>query len=506
MQTSDRLYNEDLKPAQTQTWGAYSITAVWFAAVHNIGVYAAAAGLFLIGIPVWQVLIGLSLGYGIAYFAAQLIGNAGQKYGVPFPVLARASFGVFGANIPALLRGAVAIAWYGIQTFLASQAVLVLLLIITPGAIGLTSGSFLGLSPLSWICFMSLWALQLLVVTHGIELIRWVQNWAGAIVSMVMVVMAIILTIQAGGRLDLSIGDTGLGGGASLTKVLQVAFATVTIYATLLLNLCDFTRFSKSRGAVRRGNFWGLPVNGLLFSLTVAFITVAGFALYGRLITDPTEILQESGNKLFVAIGAVLFVFATMGVNIVANLVSPAYDFANVFPKHITFSRGAIITCILAVLVMPWKLYSSPLAITYFLGTMGALLGPVFGILMVDYYLKRHARLAIDDLYTDSPAGRYYYTNGINPRAIISLLIAAAVAVPLAVVPAWHDYSWLSWLVGVAVAALSYGTLTPSGCDAGVRLASDVQPQASPQSVEDTATATATARPALPVIDTHANR
>jgi NCS1 family nucleobase:cation symporter-1 len=459
MSTSSRLYNEDLKPAAYRTWGAYSIVAVWFAAVHNIGVYAAAAGMFLIGLSVWQVLIGLIAGYVLAYVSAQLIGNVGQRHGLPFPVLARVSFGIYGANVAALIRGAIAIAWYGIQTFLASQAVMVLLLVVAPGLADLTSGAFLGLSPLSWACFLGLWALQMVVVTHGMELIRWVQNWAGAIVSLLMGTLAVMLMIKCDGHFDFSLG-THAGPHNAFAGVVGVAFSTFTIYATLMLNLCDFTRFAVSAKAVRRGNLWGLPVNGAVFSATVAAITVAGYSLYGRVITEPTEILQQSQNKWLIAVGAALFVLATLGVNVVANLVSPAYDFANVFPKHITFTRGALIACVLAVVVMPWKLYSSPVAVTYFLGAMGALLGPVFGIIMVDYYLERRRHVLIDDLYSDSSDGVYYYRRGVNPRALISLLVSACISVPLAVVPAWHTFSPLAWFLGAAVAGLLYHVLS----------------------------------------------
>ncbi len=460
MFTSNRLYNDDLKPAQHRTWGAYSITAVWFAALHNIGVYTAAAGMFLIGLPVWQALIGIVAGFSLMFITAQLIGNVGQRYGVPFPVFARVSFGIYGANIAALVRGAIAIAWYGIQTFLAGQAVLVLLLALAPSLAGLTTGGFLGLSPLSAFCFIGVWALQLLVVTHGMELIRWVQNWAGALVSVLMAVLAIVLAVQAWGRLDFNIGTTGLSTGATVGKIVAVAFATFTIHTTLFLNLCDFTRFSATPKSVKRGNFWGLPINGLFFSTTVAVVAVAGYALYGRVITEPTEILQESQNKVLIAAGAVLFVLATLGVNIVANLVSPAYDFANVFPKHITFTKGALITCALAVVVMPWKLYSSPVAVTYFLGAMGGLLGPIFGIIMVDYFLCRKQHIVVEDLYTDSPLGQYHYRRGVNPRAVVSLLISSAFSIPIAVVPAWHEYSWLAWFVGAALAGGLYALLS----------------------------------------------
>lgn len=462
MTLSTRLHNEDLAPSETRRWGAYSITAVWFAAVHNIGVYTAAAGFLLLGLPAWQVLIALLVGYLFTYVAAQLTGRAGQRYGIPLPVLARASFGIYGANLPALVRGAAAVAWYGIQTYLASHAVMILLIVIRPQLADAATGGFLGLSPLGWVCFLTLWLLQLLVATHGMELIRRVQNCAGGLVSLVMVALAVGLTMQSGVSVDWGFGGTGLAAGDTLWEMFRVATLMFVTYATMILNFCDFTRFSPTEAAARRGNLFGLPLNGLLFSVTVVVVTIAGFSLFGRLVTEPTELLQASNNRWLIGIGALLFVFATLGVNIIANLVSPAYDFANVFPSRIDFRRGALIACVLSVLVMPWKLYASPIAVNYFLGTLGAFLGPLFGIIVFDYYVTRSQRLVVDDLYSEDPAGAYFYDGGIHRKAVFAFLAGITVSVPMSVVPAFSDWGWLAWYAGTAIAAFVYWRLTVS--------------------------------------------
>jgi nucleobase:cation symporter-1, NCS1 family len=471
--SSPRLLNDDLAPSTSRTWGAYSITSVWFGVVHNIGNYTLAAGMLLVGLPAWQVVIGLFIGFLLSYVGCQMMGRAGQRYGVPYPVIARASFGVFGANLPALIRAVVAIAWYGIQTYLASRAVIVLLIAIWPGLAHLTHGGLLGLSPLGWMAFLGLWAAQLFVVTHGMETIRKFQNYAGAVISLVMLVLAIVITVQAGGHIDWGYGAVPMSFGARINSVLTVGCLMFIPFVTLLLNVCDFSRFSPDQRAVTKGNFWGLPVNGLAFILLVVICTVGGHSVYGRMFTDPTDLLAAGGNPVLIAVGAVMFVFATMGVNIIANVISPAYDLANVFPKAIDFRRGALITSWLALLVMPWKLYESTATIQYFLGSLGAVLGPLFGIMMVDYYWLRRGNLAVASLYSEDPAGPYFYRKGVNPKAVAAFVPASVLSILLALLPQLHSVSAYGWFLGSGFAALVYRAAHPASARRAVTVAAE---------------------------------
>jgi NCS1 family nucleobase:cation symporter-1 len=267
------------------------------------------------------------------------------------------------------------------------------------------------------------------------------------------------LAVSAGG-VAWSFGARGLSGGTQLSTMLWVVCLSFSSYTTLLLNLCDFSRFSPHARSVTWGNFWGLPVNGGVFAAVVAVSTIAGTTLYGPVFTEPTDLLAASHNRILIIVGAALFLFATMGVNIIANAVSPGYDFANLFPRHITFSRGIVIASILSLVCLPWKMYSSPLAITYFLGSVGALLGPVFGVMMVDYYLLRRGILVIDDLYSDRPTGPYFYRRGVNPRAFLAFAAGAAVSVPMAVLPPLHAVAPYAWFAGVAFAGAIYGLVS----------------------------------------------
>jgi nucleobase:cation symporter-1, NCS1 family len=453
---SERLYNEDLAPAKERTWTAYSLFAMWMADVHSIGGYTFAAGLFFLGLAGWQVFLALIAGITLVYFFMNLSGIAGQRHGIPYPVLARLSFGLFGANIPALIRAIIAIFWYGIQTWLASVAVLVLLLRIWPGLEQYNENSILGLSTLGWICFLILWAGQLLVLRRGMETVRRFVDWAGPAIYVAMFALAIWIIIEARGNIGLSLSDKDLSTGAAIVAFVTAVSLVVAYFSTLMLNFCDFSRFSPSERMVKVGNFWGLPVNFLAFSLVIVVITSGSRTVFGEAITDPVEVVSRIPNTLILIIGALTFAIATMGINIVANFVSPAYDLSNAIPKHIDFKRGGLITALLALLVTPWNIYNSPVAINYFLGGLGAFLGPLFGIIFVDYYLVKRGQVDVDGLYRTGPSSPYWYQGGVHRRAVVVFAISAVVAVIVALVPAFKAISPFSWFVGAGLGAVLY--------------------------------------------------
>ena len=453
---SERLYNEDLAPAKERTWTAYSLFAMWMADVHSIGGYTFAAGLFFLGLTGWQVFLALIVGITLVYFFMNLSGIAGQRHGIPYPVLARLSFGLFGANIPALIRAIIAIFWYGIQTWLASVAVLILLLRIWPGLEQYTENSILGLSTLGWICFLALWVGQLFVLRRGMETVRRFVDWAGPAIYVAMFALAIWILIESRGNIGLSLSDKDLSTGAAIVAFLTAASLVVAYFSTLMLNFCDFARFSPSERMVKVGNFWGLPVNFLAFSLVIVIVTSGSRTVFGEAITDPVEVVSRIPSTLILILGALTFAIATMGINIVANFVSPAYDLSNAIPKHIDFRRGGLITALLALLVTPWNIYNSPVAINYFLGGLGAFLGPLFGIIFVDYYLVKRGHINVDALYREGEASPYWYQGGIHRRAVVVFAISAVVATVVALVPAFKAISPFSWFIGAGLGAVLY--------------------------------------------------
>ena len=386
-----------------------------------------------------------------------LTGFAGQRTGVPYPVLARLSFGVMGAQLPAIVRAIVGIAWYGIQTFLASQAVQLLVLKVWPGLASLTEGGFVGLSPLGWISFLVIWAAQLLLIRHGMETVRRFQDVAGPAIWLVMIVLAVYIAVEAGGRMTFDFSDTELSTGEAVREFLAIISLTVAYFAALLLNFCDFSRFAPTKKAVRVGNLLGLPVNYLAFAAVSAVVTAGTFAVYGDFITDPVEVVGRMDNVVVLLLGAVTFAIATLGINVVANFISAAYDLSNVVPKWLEFRRAGLLAAVLALAVMPWHLYGSPVAVNYFLGALGAFMGPLFGILMVDYWLIRKERVALAELYKMD--GAYAYSSGVNLRAVIAFVVTAVPTATLALVPTFGDIAPFSWPIGVVLAGLIYRAL-----------------------------------------------
>jgi NCS1 family nucleobase:cation symporter-1 len=455
---SDRLYNEDLAPTPPteRTWGTYSIFAMWMSDIHSIGGYTFAAGLFFLGLAGWQVLLALIIGILLVYFGMNLTGFAGQKLGVPYPVLARLGFGLFGANIPALIRAVIAIFWYGIQTYLASVAFLILLLRVFPSLAPMTRGDILGLSPLGWICFLVLWVIQLLILQRGMDVVRKYQDWCGPIVYVLMFALLIWILFAAGGHLSLNVSPSLVPAGAATLKFFTAIALVVAYFSTLLLNFCDFSRFTPSRKTVWLGNFFGLPLNFTAFSLVSVLVTAGTITAFGSAITDPVLIVAKIPNTFVLIIGALTFVVATVGINIVANFVSPAYDLANVAPKYINFKRGGFIAAIGALVVLPWKIYANPVAINYFLGSLAAFLGPLFGIIIVDYYRIRRQQVDIDGLYQTGTQSPYWYQNGVNVRAVVTFVIGAAISAVIALVPTFSTLAPFSWFIGAIISGLLY--------------------------------------------------
>ncbi len=455
---SNRLYNEDLRPLKDEEreWTTYSLFATWMADVHSIGGYTFAAGLFFLGLTGWQVFLALMVGITAVYFLMNLISVAGQQQGIPYPVLTRISFGVFGANLPALVRAVIATFWYGIQTWLASVAVLILLLEVFPGLEPLTENSIIGLSTLGWICFLGMWGVQLLVLRNGMDSIRTLVDWSGPAIYVAMFALAAWIWYEAGSEMSFSLGSRDLSTGGTIFLFLTAAALVVNYFSTLMLNFCDFSRWAPSASMVRKGNFWGLPVNFMLFSAVVVITTAGSIAVYGEAITDPVELVSEIPSTLAIAIGALTFAIATVGINIVANFVGPSYDFSNAFPKYIDFKRGGLITAILAILVMPWYVFNSPVAINYFLGGLGALLGPIFGVIVADYYLIKRGRIQVHALFRESPDEPYWYSRGWNPDALYAFIPASVIALIFALVPVFGDIAPFSWFIGAGIAVLVY--------------------------------------------------
>ena len=455
-----RLYNEDLAPASPagRHWGIFDIFAMWMSDVHSVGGYTFAASLFFLGLNGWQVLFAMVVGILVVFGLMNLIGGPSLKYGVPYPVVARMSFGVMGANLAAVVRGIVGIVWYGVQTYFASKAVEVLVITVLPGAQAWREGGALGLSPLGWASFLFMWLFQLLIFLNGMETIRKFIDFCGPAVYVVMFALAIWVLTQTG-LSSLSLQLAPPAAGSSFGHMAGAAMLIVAYFAALLLNFGDFARFAKNRRAMTLGNFLGLPVNFLVFSIITVIVTAGTLKVFGEAIMDPVRIVERIGNPWIVVLGSLTFIVATMGINIVANFVSPAYDIANLNPQRISFRIGGLIASILSVLVCPWLFVSSAQAITIFVSIFGAVLGPMFGIIVADYYLVKRGEIVLADLYTMSPSGSLHYRGGWNVAALVALGIAGVVSIGLSLLGAYgiilNVGDW-GWLIGAALGAIVY--------------------------------------------------
>ncbi|MCY1673598.1 NCS1 family nucleobase:cation symporter-1 [Pseudarthrobacter sp. SL88] len=454
---SPTLYNVDLAPTKREgrSWTSYSIFTLWANDVHSLGNYAFAIGLFALGLGGWQILLALGIGAALLFGLLTLSGFMGVKTGVPFPVMSRISFGIRGAQIASLLRGAVAVAWFGIQTYLASVVFRVMLVAMFPGLADLDKDSILGLSTLGWAAFLVLWVVQLVIVSFGMEMIRKYEAFAGPVILATMAAMAIWIFMEAGGSIAWS-SNNALEGLDMWRTIFAGGALWVSIYGTFVLNFCDFTRSAVSKNAVVRGNFWGIPINMLLFGAIVVVMAGGQFKINGTIIQSPSDIVQTIPNTLFLVLACLALLILTIAVNLMANFVAPVYALTNLFPKRLNFRRAAVVSAVIGLVILPWNLYNNPLVILYFLGGLGALLGPLFGVVMADYWLIRRGKVNVPELYTASPDGAYFYRNGVNPRAITAMVPAAVVALCIAFVPALAAVAPFAWFFAASIAAVVY--------------------------------------------------
>lgn len=452
---SDRLANADLLPEKEQTWGWYSIFAFWMSDVHSVGGYVFAASLFALGLNGIQVFISLLVGISIVLVFANLMGKPGQQAGAPFPVIARMSFGVFGANIPAVIRGLIAVVWYGIQTYLASSSFIILLLYFFPGMESLADSSFLGLSYLGWVGFVSMWILQGIVFMFGMDMIRKVIDWSGPAIYVAMFALCIYMVDLAGwDNISFNLSSQNLQGWDVVTKMVIAVALVAGYFAGPTLNFSDFSRYCGSYKKLKLGNLLGLPLNFLLFSVFSVVIVSASIPVFGEMITDPVETVKRLDSGMITVLGALTFIFATVGINIVANFVAPAFDFSNVSPQKISFKMGGFIAAFGSVLLTPWNLFNNPEVIHYTVDVLAAMIGPLYGIIIVDYYIIKKGHIDVPSLYTESKEGLYWYRNGVNMNSVYALVFASLIAIVATFVVA--ELANYALFIGGLVSAFTY--------------------------------------------------
>jgi len=453
--TRSPLYSPDLAPVppERRTWTTYNYAALWVSMAHCIPTYMLASGLIGAGMSWRQALLTILLGNSIVLIPILLNSHAGTKYGIPFPVFARASYGTVGSNLPALMRALVACGWFGIQAWIGGQALNVLFRSIWPGWPAAIPGSFGGHAPTEWISFLLFWGLNILVVYRGMDLLRKVENWAAPFV-LIMTTLLVWWAIRHANGLGPILAQ---GGKFATWQEFWPVFvpsltAMIGFWATLSLNMPDFTRFGRGQREQALGQVIALPTTMTVFAAMGVIITSASAIIYGSAIWDPVELVGKFTQPWIVAISMFTVVVATLSVNIAANVVSPANDFANAFPRVITFRRGGLLTGIIGLLMQPWKLLADPSGYIFkwLLGYSGGL-GSIAGVLIADYWIVRRRHLVVEDLYVrDGIYGRWN-----APGVIATVLGCVAAWIGLLVQPLRILYDY-AWFVGFIVSLVTY--------------------------------------------------
>ena len=452
-----RLYNKDLAPTdpKKKTWGWFEIFNVWANDVQSLFGYTLAASLFLTyGLNGWAVFSAILLAGFFIMWLVNLSGKPSVKLGIPYPVFARASMGVIGANFPAMVRGIVAMFWYGAQTYFASTAVALLLRALSGSNGG--GDTFLGMDGIDWISFIFVAGFQVYLFWQGIDLIRKFLNFAGPAVYAVMIVLMLVIWSKAGGGLLSEVGNifSGVGSytGGSFAAFLAIFGTMVAYFAAVVINFGDFSRFVKNEKEMKKGNLYGLPGNIFLFSFIALMVTAGTVSVFGEAITSPTEIVARVGNLGLTVIAAFAFFAATIGINMVANFIPPAYDLANLMPSKINFRTGGLITSIVGFIIGAlWVSFISKVGMFPFVNTLGAILAPVYGIMIVDYYVIKNQRIDINQLFSSKKGGKYYYNDGWNQKAFVAWAIAGIFSVLTVWLPALSGLGGYAWIIGAAL-------------------------------------------------------
>jgi NCS1 family nucleobase:cation symporter-1 len=462
MKTDNATSNDNsaLRPVtkQEKSWGWFAIFNVWANDIQSLFGYTLVASLFIsFGVSGWTAFAALITAGLFVMYMVNLSGAAGERYGIAYPVFARASMGTAGAKLPAVLRAVVAVFWYGAQVYFASTALSLLIRALT----GAESGAlFLGLSGIDWVAFLFVWAFHIFIFWRGMNWVEGFLNLAGPFVYAVMIGLVIVLWSKSDGQLlsaaqNIFANPEGTWR-TELSGFVAIFGTMVAYFAAVMVNFSDFSRYAKNKEAMVKGNLMGLPLNMILFS-ALALLTTAGAAVvYGETLINPTDIVERADSVFLSVVAAITFFAATVGINLVANFIPAVNGIANLAPSKISFRKAGLITSGFALVIGGlWTAVISQIGISGFVNTLGATLAPLFGILIVDYYLIRKQELSRDDLY-NMEGGKYHYKNGWHDNGVIAFAIGATFSVATVWVPMLSDWSGYAWIVGAALGGIIY--------------------------------------------------
>jgi nucleobase:cation symporter-1, NCS1 family len=447
------LYNKDLAPISTdrRTWRTYNYAALWISMSVNIPTYMLASAMIAGGMNWKQALFTVFLGNLLVLIPMLLNAHAGAQYGIPFPVFARASFGVLGANVPAILRALVACGWFGIQTWIGGEAINAMIVALVPAWAHFLYGAAL--------CFLFFWLLNVLVILRGIETIRFLQGISAPFLLLIGFALLLWARSKAGGFGPmLSTPSKFQSFGEFFRFFVPSLTGVVGFWATVSLNIPDFTRYARGQRDQVLGQTLGLPATMTFYSFIGIAVTSATLIIFGQALWDPVAVLSRLGNPFAVVLAMLALLMATLNVNVAANVVSPANDFSNLSPRRISFRTGGLITCFMGIAMQPWKLMANygSYIFGWLVGYSG-FLGPIAGVLICDYFIVRKKILIVQDLYQRN--GLYEYQRGVNWQALAALAAGAGVAFVGLVIPPLRVLYNYAWFVGFIVSFFVYFAL-----------------------------------------------
>ena len=453
------LYNADLAPVplNRRDWTWVNMSTVWMGMVHNVVAYETAAGLMALGMNAWQAIAATAIAYLFLFVAMWFNAVSGTRYGLPFCVLIRSSFGPRGAQIPVLLRGFVAIFWFAVQAYAGSEAIDAIVGTLWPTWLTFTT-TILGLSLHGWAAVALFWLLHAWIISHGVHRIRNFELVAGPLVIIVGLI-ATVWGLQVGHGLGPLFAQPSHLSGVKGWLIFATGVTGLTgTWCTFAVNIPDLSRFVRSERDQVLGQLIGLPITAVVFTLMSVIVTSATVIVFGKPIWDPVALLLAIGHPGILIFGGITIVVATLSVNVAANIMPACYDLVNLFPRKLNFGSAGVAVLLIGLLFFPWLWFKDADSIFKVLGGIGGILGPVTGIMLADYFGLRHQRYQVADLYRYD--GPYAAWGGWNFAGIGAFIIGGLAALSGLIVPALAFLYDFSWFIGVAVGAVAYLALS----------------------------------------------
>jgi NCS1 family nucleobase:cation symporter-1 len=453
------LYSADLAPVppERRDWTWVNMSTVWMGMVHNVVAYETAAGLMALGMNAWQALACTAIAYGVLFVAMWFNAVSGTRYGLPFCVLIRSSFGPRGAQVPVVLRGFVAIFWFAVQAYAGSEAINAIFGTLWAPWKSLTA-PILGLALNGWISVGLFWVLHGWIVSHGVHRIRNFELFAGPLVILVGIIATIWGLNVGHGLGPLFDQPSHLAGSKGWLTFAGGVTGLIGVWSTFAVNIPDLSRFVRSERDQVLGQLVGLPITAVVFTLMSVIVTSATVIAFGKPIWNPVTLLLDIGNPLILILGGITIIIATLSVNVAANIMPACYDLVNLFPRQLNFARASMVVLIIGLLFAPWVWFKDADSIFKVLGTIGGLLGPVTGIMLADYYIVRRRHYAVAEFYRYD--GLYGASKGWNIAGLAAFVLGGLAAMSGLFVPGLASLYAFSWFIGVAVGAAVYLALS----------------------------------------------